>query len=141
MSRSLITVILIFLVVAFTLAVLVVRSDPPSVALTAVERGRYLVHNVGLCIDCHSPRNELGEFLADRHLTGSPLFFAPTVPMPWAEAAPPLAGLTAYSAAHVRSILTTGARPDGSRPRPPMPPFAMTAADANAVVVYLQSLR
>ena len=58
-----------------------------------IERGRYLVHQVGMCIDCHSPRDEGGEFIESQHLTGAPLAFAPTVSMPWMPAAPRIAGL------------------------------------------------
>src|SRR5690606_8785616 len=58
-----------------------------------VERGNYLVNNVGMCADCHTPRNERGEFLMQLWLEGSALPFQPTVPMPWSPAAPPIAGL------------------------------------------------
>lgn len=47
-----------------------------------IERGRYLVHHVSLCIDCHSPRGEQGRFIEEKHLTGSELGFKPTVAMP-----------------------------------------------------------
>jgi mono/diheme cytochrome c family protein len=47
-----------------------------------IARGRYLVDNVVGCADCHSPRNERGEFIKEKWLMGSPLAFALTVPMP-----------------------------------------------------------
>ena len=54
-----------------------------------VARGRYLADNVVGCADCHSPRNERGEFFKGQWLMGSPLAFAPTIPMPaWAPVAP-----------------------------------------------------
>jgi hypothetical protein len=37
-------------------------------------------------------------------------------------------------------FLTTGQRPDGSTPRPPMPEFRMNQSDAAAVVAYLKSI-
>ena len=44
-----------------------------------LKRGDYIVNQVGLCIDCHSPRDEKGALLKDRQLRGSPIGFAPTV--------------------------------------------------------------
>lgn len=111
--------------------------DPDALVL----RGRYLVQNIGLCSDCHSPRNERGEFVTARMLMGSPLGFAPTVPMPaWAPVAPPIAGLPTMTEDQAVAFLRTGVRPDGSRPRPPMPEFRLNEADATAVVAYLKSL-
>lgn len=104
-------------------------------------RGRYLVEHVGLCADCHSPRDEKGAFLRDRWLLGSPLPFQPTVPMPWAPVAPPLAGLPSMTEAQAMTFLQTGQRPSGSPVRPPMPPFRFGAEDARAVVAYLKSLK
>jgi mono/diheme cytochrome c family protein len=104
-------------------------------------RGRYLVENIGLCADCHSPRNERGEFIKERWLAGSLLGFAPTVPVPaWATEAPAIAGLAKMTEAEATRFMMTGVRPDGSRPRPPMPDFRYDAADAKAVVAYLKSL-
>ncbi len=107
-----------------------------------LEHGRYLVHQLGLCIDCHSPRDQKGAFLEDKHLTGSPLPFAPTVPMPFVPVAPKIAGLPAgYTAADMTHFLMTGERPNG-RPAvlPPMPPYRLDRRDAEAVTAYLQSL-
>ena len=104
-------------------------------------RGRYLVQNIGLCADCHSPRNERGELIPAQALMGAPIGFAPTVPMPaWSPAAPPIAGLPTMTEAEAVKFLQTGLRPDGSRPRPPMPEFRLNNADATAVAIYLKSL-
>jgi mono/diheme cytochrome c family protein len=105
-----------------------------------IERGRYLVTGIGLCIDCHTPRDERGSFVSAQLLHGAPIGFNPVVPMPWADMAPRLAGLTTFPASHVRRILTTGKRADGSAPRPPMPTYQLTMADADAVVAYINSL-
>ncbi|MCR6655236.1 MAG: c-type cytochrome [Opitutus sp.] len=103
-------------------------------------RGKYLVQNVGLCADCHSPRNERGEFIPELWLEGAPLPFAPTVPMPWSPAAPPIAGLPSMTEEQAIVFLQSGTRPDGSRPLPPMPEYRFDAEDARAVVAYLKSL-
>ncbi|MFT3782590.1 MAG: c-type cytochrome [Nibricoccus sp.] len=107
-----------------------------------VERGRTIVHQTSLCIDCHSPRNEKGEFIETKHLTGAPLAFAPTMPMPWAAAAPGIAGLpSGYTKTDVVHFLETGQRPGGRpAPLPPMPAFRFSHDDAEAVAAYLESL-
>ncbi|MDQ8202917.1 hypothetical protein [Pelagicoccus sp. SDUM812003] len=108
-----------------------------------VERGRYLVHSVAMCIDCHSPRGPDGQFLEGKDLTGSPLAFVATVPMPWAPLAPNLAGLPPhYDEASMITFLMTGERPHGLGPTlPPMPTIRLDQDDAIAVTKYLMSLK
>lgn len=120
-------------------------SDSTAASASAddrVEHGRYIVHQVAGCVDCHSPRQPNGAFIPDKHLTGSPLAFAPTVPMPWADFAPPVAGIPAgYTEASLKHFLMTGERPGGlPAPRPPMPPYRLNEKDADAVVAYLKTL-
>lgn len=110
------------------------QSDP------LLTRGRYLVEHVGLCADCHTPRNEKGQFVRQLWLKGAPLPFQPLVPMPWAPAAPPIAGLPSMTQEQALVFLRTGKRPDGSVPRPPMPEFRFSDEDASAVAAYLKSL-
>jgi len=130
-----------FLLTPAVLLTTVALSAQPGEANLAA-RGRYLVENVTGCADCHAPRNERGEFIKAQWLMGSPLAFAPTVPMPaWAPVAPAIAGLPTMTEAQAIHFLQTGLRPDGSRPRPPMPEFRLNADDARAVVAYLKSLR
>jgi len=119
----------------------VALSAQPDNQAGLIARGRYLVENVTGCADCHTPRNERGEFIKSQWLLGSPLAFAPTVPMPaWAPVAPPIAGLPTLTEAEAVKFMQEGVRPDGSRPRPPMPEFRLNEADARAVVAYLKSL-
>lgn len=100
--------------------------------------GRYLVERVGMCIDCHSPRDEKGKFVTERWLQGGPLPFAPSVPMPWAAAAPTIGGLPSLTDAQAQHFLVTGELPGGRRPRPPMPEFRFSPDDARDVVAYLR---
>ena len=109
-------------------------------ANTSLVRGRYLVEHVGLCADCHTPRNEKGQFLREQWMKGAPLPFQPTVPMPWSPVAPPLAGLPTMTEEQAVAFMRTGKRPDGTAPRPPMPEFRFNEEDAKAVVAYLKSL-
>lgn len=39
-----------------------------------VARGRYLVDNVAVCSDCHTPRNEMGAPIVDQYLAGAECF-------------------------------------------------------------------
>lgn len=107
-----------------------------------VARGKYLVTQVGMCADCHTPRGPGGVFDESRWLQGSQLGFAPTVPMPaWAEFAPPIAGLVNYTDAQAIAFLTSGKTIHGQPLRPPMPPYRFSTEDAEAVLAYLRSLK
>lgn len=121
--------------------VLAASEAPNSAAAARLLRGEYLVEKIGLCADCHSPRNQRGEFIRESYLGGAPLPFAPTVPMPaWGATAPAIAGLPSMDDAQAVTFLTTGIRPDGSLPRPPMPAFRFSEEDARAVVAYLRAM-
>jgi mono/diheme cytochrome c family protein len=118
------------------------QGDQSANEKRVVTRGSYLVERVGICADCHSPRNERGEFVKARWLEGSPLFFKPTIPIPvWADTAIPIAGLPGWSDADAIKFFTTGIAPGGKPARPPMPAFRLTEKDAAAVVAYLKSLK
>lgn len=105
-----------------------------------IAKGRHLVENVGLCQDCHSPRNPDGAFDRTKWLTGSPLGFKPLMEMPWAPVAPGIAGLPKFTDAQAVTFLTTGKLPDGTSPKPPMPEYRFTRAEAQAVVAYLRTV-
>lgn len=116
------------------------RADTAPAPETQIARGRYLVEGVGLCADCHTPRDEKGEFVMAHWLRGAPIGFTPAVPMPWAPAAPPIAGLPSLAAEDAVKFLMEGKRPDGTMPRPPMPAYRLNEADARAMVAYLKSI-
>ena len=131
------------LLVLGVVAPLALASSPAPSSASAdpvLARGRYLVERVGMCADCHSPRDQKGQFIRGQELAGSALGFAPTVPMPWSPAAPPIAGLPSMTDAQAISFFQDGKRPNGTTPLPPMPEFRFDAADATAVTVYLKSL-
>jgi mono/diheme cytochrome c family protein len=117
-------------------------SVPTFAGAQTISRGRYIVEHVGLCGDCHTPRDQTGMPVAERKLTGAPIGFRPLHPMPFAEHAPPLAGIPAhFTPTQLATFLQTGRRPDGSAPLPPMPPYRLSKDDAWAVVDYLKSLK
>lgn len=106
-----------------------------------VKRGEYLVEKAGLCADCHTPFNEQGQPIKEKHLQGAVLIFKPTVPVPgWAERSADIAGLKGWSDAEAIKFLTTGVDPNGKMARPPMPPYRFNKADAAAIVAYLRTL-
>lgn len=106
-----------------------------------VERGRYLVHDVAQCIQCHTPRDAHGNLHADRLLQGAVIpLSSPYDTVPWAFEAPRIAGLANYEPEAVVFLLRNGHRANGKRPRRPMPTFRMTEEDARDVVAYLTSL-
>jgi mono/diheme cytochrome c family protein len=131
-TLSLAAAALLALAVATACGTTTIRHADPT-------RGRYLVEQVGLCIDCHCPRDEKGEPLPEKWLQGAPIPFNPTIPMPWAAAAPPIAGLPQMSDEQAVHFLQTGELPGGRRPRPPMPPYRMSEQDAKDVVAYLRN--
>jgi mono/diheme cytochrome c family protein len=106
-----------------------------------LERGRYLVHHVALCVECHTPRDVDGALVVDKLLQGE----AVPVPSPfpklqWAARAPNLVGLPGYSKDDTVRLLTKGVAASGHAPQAPMPRFRLTSGDAEAVFEYLMSL-
>jgi mono/diheme cytochrome c family protein len=115
------------------IAVAVVANAPPRAAAQGdageIERGRYIVQRVGMCVNCHGAG-----------LRGSKLdFLAPGLPV--ARTAPRIAGLPQLSFAQGVTFIESGLLPNGKTARPPMPQYRMHHDDAAAVVAYLKSLR
>lgn len=129
-----------FLIVASGLAA-AVNALHGADASTLLKRGEYLVNDVGMCADCHSPRDQRGEFVRAQWLQGAALGFAPTVPMPaWGAVAPAIAGLPSMTDEQAATFLSTGLKPTGTAARPPMPAYRFNADDARAIAAYLRSL-
>lgn len=108
-----------------------------------VERGRYLVEGVGMCGQCHSPRDDKGNLQMDQWLEGA------VVPVPkpegyvggWAYKAPRISGLPQHTDEEFVTLMTTGVNRDGKILMGPMPPFRLTEEDALAIAAYLRTLR
>jgi len=115
------------------------QSRATSAAMLA--RGKYLVEDVGLCGDCHTPHNEKGEPVAGQLFKGATLPFKPIVPMPvWADKASNIAGLPGWEKDAAIKFLMTGIAYNGLPGRPPMPQYRFNQQDATAIVAYLKSL-
>lgn len=106
-----------------------------------VARGKYIVEDVAMCGNCHTPRLGNGQLDRSRWLAGAPVPYLPARPASdWPLLAPRLAGNPPATSAGMITLLTTAIWTDGKPLRDPMPHFHMTHADAEAVVAYLRSL-
>jgi mono/diheme cytochrome c family protein len=113
------------------------QQEAELTGVQLVERGDYLVNNVVLCGDCHTPRLETMALDEARKLQGADIGGPPTM----ATFAPQLAGGPAnFSEEQFVAFLQTGVRPDGTHPRPPMPPYRLNESDALAVAAYIRTL-
>ena len=119
------------------------QSSPPRPKADVLARGKYIVDRVSMCGDCHTPRGEKGEPVAEKYLQGADLGVEPTIPIPgFARLAPDITAkaLTRWSAEDLAKAFEVGKRPNGEPFRPPMPGYRMDRKDAEAVAVYLKSL-
>ena len=104
-------------------------------------RGKYLVENVAMCGQCHTPTDNNGNPDRTQWLQGAPVPWLPSTPDPkWPLKAPRIGGTPPANDADMIKLLTTGVWTTGNRLRSPMPQFRMNRSDAEAVVAYLKSL-
>lgn len=107
-----------------------------------VAYGRYLAGPAGHCIECHTTPSADGRADYEKRLGAGGMAFTG----PWGTSVAPSllpANLQRYSDEQLKTIITTGVRPDGSRLKPPMgvPYYAkMSAPDLDALVAYLRTL-
>ena len=110
-----------------------------------VERGKYLVEEVGRCQECHTPKTETGEFNKSQWMKGATLVGVPSTPVAdWHQKSP---DITSTSALWTRwgqdgfsKFLQTAKNPRGGKAGPPMPAYMLKAEDADAIAAYLKSL-
>jgi hypothetical protein len=106
-----------------------------------IERGRYLVEEVGKCSECHTPRDANGDLDNSRYLQGAPIWIMPVHPKStWAMRAPALAGFEGFTEDQGEKILEKGLGPNGLTIQPPMHIYHMHHEDAQAIIAYLRSL-
>jgi cytochrome c553 len=117
------------------------RRSKAGGAAGDVARGKYLVENVAVCGQCHTPRDSNGNLDRTRWLQGASVPYLPSKPdMDWPINAPRIGGTPPANDADMIKLLTTGIWTDGKRLRLPMPQFRMDRGDAEAVVAYLKSV-
>ncbi|MGC2197121.1 MAG: hypothetical protein WA628_20760 [Terriglobales bacterium] len=69
------TTVSAFVACLFWFAIMGVTAAPAPAS--KLERGKYLVEQVGMCGDCHTPHSEKGELIREKLLQGAPLSFKP----------------------------------------------------------------
>ncbi|HXZ34371.1 MAG TPA: cytochrome c [Terriglobales bacterium] len=117
------------------------RQSKAGGAAADVARGKYLVEDVAVCGQCHTPRDSNGNLDRTRWLQGASVPYLPTKPdMDWPITAPRIGGTPPANDAEMIKLLTTGIWTDGKHLRLPMPQFRMQRGDAEAVVAYLKSV-
>jgi cytochrome c553 len=125
------------LMAAASFVVLAGCSQGASTPESVLAHGEYIVTSVGMCGDCHTPRLANGATDPTRALHGAPL----PGPPHFAQVAPPLAGIPAhFTEEQFVTFLQTGARPDGTHPREPMPAYRLNEQDARSVAAYIATL-
>lgn len=142
-ARAVLIVVLLFLA-----AVLTTLSQPKPSPRNESDarlqaRGKYIVDQVAMCGDCHTPRTEKGEPDRTRYLRGADMGVEPVAPIPvFSRITPDITaqGLAGWSVEDLMKALQTGRQPNGKPFRPPMPAYQMNREDAKAVAVYLKSV-
>src|SRR5215472_3659726 len=140
MKKTLAAVVLMLVGMCWV-AVSAQKAPAPAGGNAQVERGQYLVENVAMCGECHSPRDDQGQPDHSRWLEGASMWFSPNQTYKdWAYHAPPLAGQGSFTDADMTMVLEKGLQPTGRAIRPPMHVYHMSHEDAAAVMAYLKSL-
>lgn len=120
-----------------------IESVPAIAPGVTVEYGAYLAGPVAHCIECHTTFGPKGPMM-DTHLGAGGYEFHG----PWGVSVAPNItshedGIVGYTDVELKTIITSGTRPDGSRMKPPMGYHhyaATTDEDINAIILYLRSL-
>jgi mono/diheme cytochrome c family protein len=121
-------------------------SAPPLAPKSGIERGRYLVNHVSLCVDCHTPRNSIGVPKRALYLAGASAksgFLGEDVPniTPDKET-----GIGDWKREDIVEVLLTGTKPDLDNIQGLMAEVVehgyknMTKEDALAIADYLKSV-
>ena len=114
--------------------------------LAQVAYGKYLVEEVAKCQDCHTPRGDNGELDATKWLKGATLDFEPNHERKgWHKTSPDITSsgrlFARWGEQGLVKFLENGAGPSGHAADPPMPAYKLKPADAEAIVLYLKSLK
>jgi mono/diheme cytochrome c family protein len=109
---------------------------------SSVSRGEYIVNNVAVCSQCHTPRDGQGRPERAHWLEGASVWLQSAESTAnWPQQAPRIAGALPGTDDEMLTLLTTGMWRTGTYLRPPMPQFRMSRQDAEAVIAYLKSVK
>ncbi|HET6332375.1 MAG TPA: c-type cytochrome [Polyangiales bacterium] len=121
---------------------------------TAAMRGMYLAANIGVCMECHTGRDEMGGFLVDKLFQGGNRFGRDELGLPPAfpeaiyssNITPHETGIKGYTVDTIVAAIKKGVDKDKKPLCPPMPAGPMgafadiTDSDARDIAHYLLSL-
>ncbi len=121
-------------------------SSPPRAPKSGIERGRYLVEHVSLCVDCHTPRNAIGAPKQSLYLAGANKKIGPL-----GQAVPNITpdketGIGDWKREDIAELLINGTKPDMDNVQGLMAEVIehgyknMTKEDALAIADYLKSI-
>jgi mono/diheme cytochrome c family protein len=124
-------------------------TSPAQAPTSGIHRGRYLVHHVAICSDCHTPRNFIGTPKQSLYMAG-----ASEKNGPLGEAVPNITpdketGIGDWRRQDIAELLLTGIKPDGDNVQGLMAEVIqgtphgykdLKKNDALAIADYLQSI-
>ena len=140
-KRNTIAVVGLLIALAAGLAARSTAEVGASADAGLIERGRYITHDLAMCVQCHTPRDEAGRLIDGEQFHGAPVPATVAIRgVEWALRAPNIAGLVGFTDEQEMQLLTRGHAEGRRPPRPPMPPFRMTHEDARAVITYLRTV-
>jgi mono/diheme cytochrome c family protein len=114
----------------------------PNERQNVESRGQYIVEDLAICGQCHTPRDSSGAPDRAKWLQAAPVWLKSAEPVEnWPWQAPRIAGAPPGTDAEMVTLLTTGVWRTGTHLRPPMPQFRMSRQDAEAVVAYLKTVK
>jgi mono/diheme cytochrome c family protein len=110
-----------------------------------IQRGKYLVEEIGRCQECHTPKTDAGELDKSKWLKGARLEVAPIAPIQgWHATSPDITSTSAlwtrWGAEGMTTFLETAKNPRGGKAGTPMPAYKLPHDDADAIAAYLKSL-
>ena len=115
---------------------------PPNEKQNVESPGQYIVEDLAICGQCHTPRDSSGAPDRNKWLQGAPVGLKSAEPVEnWSLEAPGIAGAPPGTDAEMVTLLTTGVWRTGTDLRPPMPQFRMSRPDAESVVAYLKTVK
>jgi mono/diheme cytochrome c family protein len=139
-------VMIVIVTIAFETATSEQKTDagtgsPKKQNDASVARGKYIVEDLAVCAQCHTPRDRSGAYDRAKWLEGASVWLQPAAPTSdWPLQAPRIAGTLPAPDDDMIKLLMTGIWTDGRQLRPPMPQFRMSREDAESVIAYLKTL-
>lgn len=121
------------------------KKEPSASEQAKLERGKYLVEEVGRCQECHTPTLPDGTFDRANWMKGATLVGVPATPIDdWHQKAPDITSTSKlwerWKVEGFVKFLQTAKNPRGGKAGPPMPAYTLKAEDAEAITAYLKSL-